>query len=186
MRAAYIGRFQPIHKGHLEVMKRILEEVENLVVVVAAAQISHTFKNPLTAGERIQLILDAVDEYGISRENIIIIPTQDVNDNALWVPHLMRLLPKFDIVYSNNPFTQRLFSEYGFDVRGTEFVHREVYSASEVRERVVSNQDNGDILMPSTIRQLEGWDIKGRLESIIEDDTPRSITPKGSELNSKQ
>ena len=55
-RGLVIGRFQPPHLGHLGVIKEVLNQQDEVIIVVAASQLSHTKKNPLTAGERITLI----------------------------------------------------------------------------------------------------------------------------------
>jgi len=61
-RAFFIGRFQPFHLGHMEVLRKILKEVEELIVGVGSAQESHTIENPFTAGERILMVSRALDE----------------------------------------------------------------------------------------------------------------------------
>ncbi|MEM0023032.1 MAG: adenylyltransferase/cytidyltransferase family protein, partial [Archaeoglobaceae archaeon] len=49
MRALFIGRFQPYHLGHHEVVKKILEEVDELIIGIGSAQESHSLENPFTA-----------------------------------------------------------------------------------------------------------------------------------------
>jgi len=60
----YIGRFQPFHNGHLQAVKSILREVDELVIMVASAQLSHSETNSFTAGERLTIRL-ALDEAGV-------------------------------------------------------------------------------------------------------------------------
>jgi nicotinamide-nucleotide adenylyltransferase len=52
-RGLVIGRFQPFHNGHLELIKQIMNECEELVVVIGSAQFNYLAKDPFTAGERI-------------------------------------------------------------------------------------------------------------------------------------
>jgi len=47
-RGLFVGRFQPFHLGHLGVVKDILNEVDELVIVVGSAQYSHRIDNPFT------------------------------------------------------------------------------------------------------------------------------------------
>ncbi len=184
MRGIFIGRFQPVHLGHLGVIRHILSEVDELIILVAAAQISHTFKNPLTGGERLLLIREALKEQDIPTDRLWIIPVQDISDNSLWVHHLKRLTPKFDVMYSNNPFTIRLFEEAGLETRRIPMIDRKDYSATEIRNRIVNNEDLESLVSPSTIRYFEKWDIKGRFTSIVTDDTlDPSQNIAGSELN---
>ena len=58
----YVGRFQPFHLGHLEAVRYILTQVDDLVIVVGSAQHSHTMEDPFTGGERITMIRLALRE----------------------------------------------------------------------------------------------------------------------------
>src|SRR5207302_562889 len=64
-RAFFIGRFQPFHRGHLAMVRRILESNEEIIVGIGSAQYSHTGENPFTAGERYEMIKRALDAEGI-------------------------------------------------------------------------------------------------------------------------
>ncbi len=62
MRAFFVGRFQPYHLGHHEVIRSILREVDELIIGIGSAQESHSLENPFTAGERVLMIDKAVEE----------------------------------------------------------------------------------------------------------------------------
>ena len=83
-RGAFVGRFQPFHNGHLEIIKKIVKEVDELVIIVGSSQYSHKLDNPFTAGERITMIRRALKEEGIQLSRIWIIPVPDVYQHALW------------------------------------------------------------------------------------------------------
>lgn len=88
-----MGRMQPVHQGHLQVIKRILEEVEEVIIGIGSAQLSHTIKDPFTAGERMMMLSKALAENGIPASNYYIIPVQDIECNSLWVAHMEMLTP---------------------------------------------------------------------------------------------
>ena len=46
VRGILIGRMQPIHKGHIQVIKKILEEVDEIIIGIGSAQLSHELKDP--------------------------------------------------------------------------------------------------------------------------------------------
>jgi nicotinamide-nucleotide adenylyltransferase len=54
-RGCYIGRFQPYHDGHHEMVATIAEDVDELVLGIGSAGDSHTPHDPFTAGERIMM-----------------------------------------------------------------------------------------------------------------------------------
>jgi bifunctional NMN adenylyltransferase/nudix hydrolase len=54
-----IGRFQPLHNAHLEIIKRCTALTDQLVIVVGSANQPRTYKNPFTFEERARMIKDA-------------------------------------------------------------------------------------------------------------------------------
>ena len=55
-----IGRFQPFHNGHMEVLRKIFAECDHVIIGIGSAQYSHTDKDPFTAGERYHMIAEAL------------------------------------------------------------------------------------------------------------------------------
>jgi nicotinamide-nucleotide adenylyltransferase len=108
-----IGRFQPFLLGHLEVVRKIAKECDELIIGIGSAQISHTFDNPFTAGERHLMISRALREDGI--KDFFLVPIVDINQYGVWVSHVRSMVPPFERVYTNNPLTKRLFSN-GYEV----------------------------------------------------------------------
>src|SRR5438309_5197493 len=132
-RALFIGRFQPFHKGHLAMAKRILAKHDELIIGIGSAQYSHTGENPFTAAERFEMIHRALDEEGIRRYHIIPIP--DTHVHSVWVGHVLSLVPKFDAVYTNSPLVIRLFKERGIPVVSLPLVDGEGLTGTGVRKR---------------------------------------------------
>lgn len=132
-RGVFVGRFQPFHKGHLEFIRKILKEVEELIIIVGSSQFSHRIDNPFTAGERVTMIRKALEEEKISLSRIWIIPVPDVNQHTLWVSQIVGYAPKFEVIYSNESLTRCLFKEAGFKVEPMHFINREVFQATKIR-----------------------------------------------------
>ena len=149
-RGLYVGRFQPFHLGHLSAVKSVLKDIEELVIVVGSAQYSHTMANPFTAGERLMMIHMALDEAGLDCSRIWIVPVPDVHLHMLWVAALEGYTPKFEIVYSNEPLTRRLFAEAGYKVKQIRFFERKIYSSTYVRSKMIKNED-WKKLVPKTV-----------------------------------
>jgi len=152
-RGLFVGRFQPFHMGHLKAVKDILKELDELVIVVGSSQYSHRVDNPFTAGERITMIRTALEEEGISPSRYWIVPVPDVHIHMTWVAQVLGYTPKFSVVYTNDPLTRRLFVEAGYDVKQVPFYKREVYSATEIRKRML-NGKNWEELLPSSVVQF--------------------------------
>jgi nicotinamide-nucleotide adenylyltransferase len=133
MRGLYIGRFQPYHLGHQAVLNKIAQEVEEIVIVIGSAQESHTPENPFTGGERMEMIYAALSEIGL-RECSVVTPLQDIQRNSVWVSHLRSMVPRFGVVYSNNPLVIQLMSEAGIEIRRSPMYQREQYSGTVIRK----------------------------------------------------
>jgi nicotinamide-nucleotide adenylyltransferase len=161
VRGILIGRMQPVHNGHMEVIKQILNEVDEIIIGIGSAQASHELKDPFTAGERVVMMSQALAEKDIDPSRYYIIPMQDINFNAIWVSHVKMLTPPFNIVYSGNPLVKQLFSEEGYEVRQPPLYDRLHLSGSEVRRRIL-NDENWQELVPKAsvdlIREINGVD----------------------------
>ena len=141
VRGILIGRMQPVHNGHMEVIKQILNEVDEIIIGIGSAQASHELKDPFTAGERVVMMSQALAERDIDPSRYYIIPMQDINFNAIWVSHVKMLTPPFNIVYSGNPLVKQLFSEEGYEVRQPPLYDRLHLSGSEVRRRILNDEN---------------------------------------------
>ena len=152
-RALYVGRFQPFHLGHLDAIKIVLKSVDELVVVIGSAQYSHNANNPFTAGERLVMVRRALEEAGIDYSRTWIVPVPDVHLHMLWVSALEGYTPKFNVVYSNEPLTRRLFMEKGYKVKNIRFFERKSYNSTLVREKMLKD-DSWTTLVPKSVAQF--------------------------------
>jgi nicotinamide-nucleotide adenylyltransferase len=129
-RGILIGRFQPFHDGHMQVVENIVDEVDELVLGIGSADASHEPRNPFTAGERIMMLHNAL----VSLETTTyVVPLDDMDRNSVWVSHVKSMSPWFEVAYSNNPLVVRLFQEAGVEVRQTQLFDRDRLKGSEIR-----------------------------------------------------
>lgn len=56
----FIGRFQPFHNGHLEVIKTALSKASKVLILVGSSYQPRTEKNPFTFDERQMMIIDSI------------------------------------------------------------------------------------------------------------------------------
>jgi len=163
-----IGRFQPFHKGHMQVVRKVAGESDHLTIGIGSAQYSHTPDNPFTAGERHMMISDSLIEEKIF--NFSIIPIEDLNRYSLWVSQVESISPPFVRVYSNNPLTKRLFFEAGYDVRAPPIFNRSEYSGKEVRKRMFLDKDWRKLVPESVARIIDEIDGIGRMQDLMGDE----------------
>ncbi len=172
MRAFYIGRFQPYHFGHHKVITRIAEEVDELVIGIGSAQKSHDPNDPFTAGERVLMLHNALEDLSIRH---YILPIEDVRYNSIWVHHVAARTPRFDVVYSNNPLVIQLFREAGFCVKESPLYVRETFSGTEIRKLMISG-DEWKHLVPKPVSEvIEEIDGVTRLRNVAKSDDNSSL-----------
>ena len=133
-----LGRFQPFHLGHLELIKSIVNEQIEPLICIGSAQHSHSEENPFTVDERKKMIEGVMKDLNC-KYSIFGIP--DINNYDLYVSHLETFVPSFDIVYSGNPIVQRLFAEAGYTVVKVNMFNREAWEGSSIR---LAMKEDGD------------------------------------------
>lgn len=166
-----IGRFQPLHNGHMEVIRKCAQESEQLIIGIGSAQYSHDPSNPFTAGERYLMIQRSLEDEGI--DNYSVVPVEDLNRYSVWVAHVASMVPPFRNVYSNNPLTKRLFSEAGYIIKDSPLYNRSVYSGTEVRRRMIGDEDWRSLVPKAVAEVIDDIDGVGRIKDIsVDSDAP--------------
>ena len=169
-RGLYVGRFQPFHLGHLSAIKEVLKKVDELIIVIGSAQYSHNVSNPFTAGERLVMVREALEEYGVDYRRVWIVPVPDVHLHMMWVSSLEGYTPHFDAVYSNEPLTRRLFTEVGYKVKPIRFFDRKLHSSTEIRKRIVKDEAWEKLVPKSVARFIKEIDGINRLKDLNKSD----------------
>jgi nicotinamide-nucleotide adenylyltransferase len=130
----FIGRFQPFHIGHLDVVEEMenANDLEELLIGIGSAQYSNTYYNPFTAEEREQMIRKGLH----IKKPYHIINIDDLNDYPRWVPYVESLCPEFHVVYAGNTIVKKLFEERGYETREMNNIHK--ISGTEVRKMMIN------------------------------------------------
>jgi nicotinamide-nucleotide adenylyltransferase len=167
MRGLFIGRFQPLHNGHVSIIEAALKEVDQLVIVIGSAENSFSERDPFTAGERMEMLIRASKELGWG-ERVLIIPIRDINRYSVWVDHVLSYVPPVDVVYSNNRLTRMLFLEKGMEVRSTILVERSDLSGIRIRELMINGREWKDRVPSSVSSFIEDINGAQRVKEIHE------------------
>lgn len=164
MKAIFIGRFQPFHRGHLRVIKFISKKYKEIIIGIGSSQYSNTKENPFSAEEREEMIVKSLIEADINNFNIVLIP--DIHNPPKWVEHVLSINSEFDVVFTNNDFTKKLFSEKGFQVSQTPLFNEDVYSGKIIRERINNNENWKDLVPNSVIEIIKKIDGEQRVKNL--------------------
>lgn len=82
--SVFIGRFQPIHNSHLEMIKFGLEQAENLIIAIGSTDASPSVKNPWSFEERVKMVDSCLSVDERARTNYVQLRDYYYNYN-LWV-----------------------------------------------------------------------------------------------------
>jgi nicotinamide-nucleotide adenylyltransferase len=171
MRALIVGRYQPFHKGHIYMVSEITNSFDELIVGIGSAQYSHTIENPFTSGERVLMITRALERFVKEKEiKFYINPIEDVNRNSIWVSHIESIVPPFDVAYTNNPLSKRLFEERGYEVRSLPLYNRELYSGTKIRELIVKGGKWRELVPAEVVEVIDEIGGVERMRAIAMDD----------------
>jgi nicotinamide-nucleotide adenylyltransferase len=164
MNGLLIGRFQPFHLGHLEALQFALSKVEKLWVGLGSSNKPIEKNNPFTAEQRKKMILSSINNSMKERITIYFIP--DLDDHIRWIEKIDTIVPKFDIIFSNDELTKHLYSKRNIQVISIPFVKRDVLSGTNVRDLIISNQKWNHLVPEGTKNFLTNTTVKERLKNL--------------------
>ena len=96
----YIGRFQPLHNGHMNIIQKGIKECNTFIIVIGSMD-KHNEKNPFTYEKRRDVVYHAVLESHLDIDKLRIIgindtdaldSVQDVPIEQLWYYYLRQLV----------------------------------------------------------------------------------------------
>jgi bifunctional NMN adenylyltransferase/nudix hydrolase len=87
-----IGRFQPFHSAHLEIVKRATALCDQLIIITGSAQQPRTYKNPFTSAERAVMIKDAT--RGLSMHIHVVENVDTIYNDQAWAVRVQAIVNK--------------------------------------------------------------------------------------------
>lgn len=85
----FIGRFQPAHKAHLQVIRQGLEEAKELIIVIGSAKSPRNVRNPFTFEERKLMIAECLTPDELKRVHFV--PARDYHySDTNWVTEVQQ------------------------------------------------------------------------------------------------
>jgi bifunctional NMN adenylyltransferase/nudix hydrolase len=170
-----IGRFQPFHSAHLEIVKRATALCDQLIIITGSAQQPRTYKNPFTSAERAVMIKDATRGLSIHihvEENVDTI----YNDQA-WAVRIQGIVSKYAVLGTktgiighkkdDSSFYLDMFPQWGYE--NVELI--EFLSAVDIRDLYFKREVNMKFIrgvVPETVFDfLEQFRTTPEYEQII-------------------
>lgn len=150
-----IGRFQPFHLGHLQALQFALSQVDSLWVGLGSSNKAVGRNNPFSVDERRQMILSSVDDGTAKR--ISLYPIPDLDNHIKWIDMINTIVPKFEMIFSNDDITKHLYSKRGTKVTSIPFLQRDLLSGTHIRTMIANGGEWKTLVPDGTRRFLEVW-----------------------------
>ena len=149
-----IGRFQPVHEGHMQLFREASENSDHLLIMVGSADEPRSPKNPFTYFERMILISSCIELTAPEIDNGRICKLRDFPyDNTRWISEVRRQIAetfKDDVFDFNNvqitifgfdkdasSFYLRLFPDFKYHACGMTIANEdELMSSTVIREHL--------------------------------------------------
>ena len=161
-----VGRFQPLHKGHVEAIEFAKNNSDKLYIIVGSAEKSNQKRNPFSFEERKRMIELAINEKEL-QDNISIVPINDANNHTEWISSIKNTIGEYNLIFTNDELTERLFKKEEKEVINVPLIERKVLSATEVRNRLELDKEWKSLVIPEIADYLTEINAVERMRSII-------------------
>ena len=155
-KALFIGRFQPLHHGHIYILTKMLKLYKELKIGIGSSQLSKIKSDPFTYEERLNFISTALNERGINPNRFEIFPIPDIFNANKWVDHVISIVGEFDTIFSNSDWVRQLFQNKGINVGEKIEIFKKKYNGSNVRKLISKENKNWSRLVPKEVVKLIG------------------------------
>ena len=110
------------------------------------------------------MIISSIEPSMAERIKIFDIP--DVGDHEKWAFEIDKIVPKYDVVFTNDEFTQTLFEKRGMNVVPVVLKDREKFSGTNIRKLIADDKNWQDLVPRGTKKVLDLIDAKNRLKNL--------------------
>lgn len=131
-----IGRFQPLHAGHIGLFKQALQIAETITIGIGSANVSNA-DNPFTAAERDYMVEKTLKKQGLMPFVRAIVTLDDHPDDSIWAKESLRKVKFFvgdiNCVIGNNQWTNDSFGLIGYPAVTVPLMQRHIYEGKTIR-----------------------------------------------------
>jgi len=152
--ALFIGRFQPLHHGHIYVLNKIPNSYNTVKIGIGSSQLSHLPNDPFTSEERIKFIKAALKKRKIENKRYNIYEIPDIFNAKNWVDHVVSIVGDFNVVFSNSDWVRELFQNEGFKVGRKITIFKKKFNGNNIRSLIREGNNSWRHLVPKEIIDL--------------------------------
>ena len=123
--ALFVGRFQPLHNGHVHAIKNILKNYDRVIIAIGSVN-KHDEQNPFSLVQRKKMILSV---FGSQKNRIKITGIHDYSSDEKWIKEINK--HRFDAVITGNPWVRNCLKKYA--PKKPVFLKRSMYNSTKIR-----------------------------------------------------
>lgn len=127
-----IGRFQPLHYGHLYLIKQAATIGKKVTIGIGSANVLNG-DNPYTPEQREYMLQKAIKRDGLDGKIKKIAYINDIADDKLWIQHALGQIGKVDTVVGNNDWVNECFASVNISSTQVTLLQRGIYEGKKIR-----------------------------------------------------
>jgi bifunctional NMN adenylyltransferase/nudix hydrolase len=165
-----IGRFQPVHNAHAEIIAKAINMAKQVIVIVGSAKQPRTYKNPWTSHERVLMLNNVVDDMlpKLPTKTVRVEENVDtVYNDQSWAARIQAIVSKHTMPGDNigiightkddTSYYLSMFPQWGF----VEVNLIQPLNATNIRDLYFRKNANMNfirgVVPPVVTRMLESW-----------------------------
>lgn len=159
----FIGRFQPFHNGHEQVIRNLVERYGTLTVGIGSANESGLLRNPFTLEERKEMLAIALGDLG---EKVRIVRIDDKHHDRLWAEHVISL-GEFSRFVSDNDWVRRCLKGALEEIPYPGLIDRDVLEGKHIRHAMATGGEWKGRVSPKIAHYLERMNAEGLMRKLL-------------------
>ena len=132
----FIGRFQPLHKGHVNAIRELFKKYDKIVIAIGSTNKKNA-ENPFSFQERKSMLNASLRKY---KRPYRIIGVSDVKSDVKWKGHLIKKgnISKSAAIVTCNTWTAKCFS--GYKIIKPKILNAKKYNGTRIRKMIKENK----------------------------------------------
>ena len=136
--ALFIGRFQPLHKGHIKVIEDALKKYEKVLIGIGSSKKSREERNPFSYEER-KNMLELVFSKEIKENKIEIFGIEDRESDEEWTNEIINKI-NFDVIITGSDWVEKCF-ENRKQIEKIEEIEAKILSGTNIRKMMKEGEE---------------------------------------------
>lgn len=138
-----IGRFQPLHYGHIYLFKQALAIAHAIIIGVGSANVKNQ-DNPFSVSFREGMVRQAIQQHDFAQRVLGVVQLNDYQDDRFWLEETLKKTGDIDVVIGNNEWVNGIFSKANVATREVPLLNRGGYEGTKIRQWLRSSGLLGD------------------------------------------